>query len=192
MNNEHPIAGAYPLTEQEWREDGGKLEFFKDKEDTPEKYIANYTTRSFTGLEAITVVNGQVIGEINEVFYKEVFGVMTAEQGEPFPQRVQGYMDVIIFDREPPIRKAINGNFDEFVILFGNEYGDKFSIQFPGFALKERTANIRPDTMMMYERYHFGADAIHMSNTPWVVEDTPEGKRYVCPKDEDLLPAYNE
>jgi hypothetical protein len=129
------------------------------------------TFSAFSGVDAIAVLNGVVIGEFQGYEFTETFEDIQDEDGNPTGvNRFTGYMTIAVFDREPLFRETLQPEDNEFIIFLGNESGQKASIRFENIRFTERTGGLEVDHVVMQEKYFFECDDHYISPEEWAYD----------------------
>lgn len=118
------------------------------------------TFSSFCGADMTVLCNGIIIGEVQNIEYKETLGFIT---GEP---PIKGFVDVVIFNDEPSIRSAIKhgkviGTKEKTLRIYAaDEFGNRMLVDFVDVEFTERVGSVSIDTVIPVEKYHFTAQDI--------------------------------
>lgn len=120
------------------------------------------TMTAFNGADMIVVINGQPVGEVQEIRYTEdILPFRKADKTLP----VQGHIKVVVFDKSP-LRDLLTGD-DEVWLLFGNEYGSKMVIRLEAFKCVKREGKFGIDNVLFYETFFFEATKVVYDRRTW-------------------------
>lgn len=117
---------------------------------TEEKKYKTYT--SYSGADMMVIVNGDIVGEVMSILWKEDLQSGT----------YTGYIDSMIFEDEPLIKQALRKTNAQagttLHIALGNEFGQKTMIEFVDVMFVDRVGKLDVDTAHLEERYTFTAN----------------------------------
>lgn len=127
--------------------------------ETNEEKVSGNILTTFGGADATPVLNGKAVGSIQSVRYKE--NLLSFDDSV-------GQIDSIIFDRSEI--DDLRTGFDEFMIIFANEYGQSVVMFFDGFMLKERKGGVDIDDVFLTEEFTFTFTKVRIEQVKWTFD----------------------
>lgn len=136
-----------------------------------EKEMKSYvhTFSAFGGCDLIVVLNGEAIGETQEVRFTEDFAPRREDPSDPFSKMllpIQGVMETVMFDRSA-VREKIKGHDDTLWLLFSNEYGSLSAFRFVDLKFLTRKLCFSVDHVVFGEEYRFEAQSFENEPRAW-------------------------
>jgi len=114
------------------------------------------TVTTFSGADALVVLNGNIIGEVQNIVWNEDF-----QSGDD--PRVSGYVDVVMFETDG-FKNALVENLQDtkLCVVFSNEYGQQAWTQFIDPVFSDMDTEISVDMILQMARYNFTAEDTKM------------------------------
>lgn len=127
---------------------------------------------TFSGADIMMIINGAIIGEAQSIHYEENLEFSMGPA-------IKGYVEIVVFDNEPGIRKALRtrpdpAEYPSLAMAAANEFGQKMIMAFKDVRFTTRTGKMDVDTVLLHERYHFEASDIVYLND-FEITHTPDG-----------------